>query len=94
MRTTVTLDHDVQQLLRDAMRQSGQGFKVTLNQAVRNGLAGSGAGNEEPFVVTPKPMGLRPGIDPTQLQNLADESEVDAFLDTIHKLQRTKKESA
>jgi hypothetical protein len=94
MRTTVTLDHDVQELLRDAMRQTGQGFKVTLNQAIRNGLVGtSPTVNEQPFVVFPKPMGLRPGIDPAQLQNLGDESEVDGFLETTHKLMQAKKES-
>ena len=95
MRTTVTLDHDVEQLMRDAMRQTGQGFKVTLNQAIRNGLAGIvPAESEGPFVVSPQPLGLRPGIDPVTLQNLGDESEVDAFVEATEKLKRTRKESA
>jgi hypothetical protein len=38
MRTTVTLDADVQQLLKDAAHRSGKAFKVTLNDAIRAGL--------------------------------------------------------
>jgi len=75
MRTTVTVDHL-------SMQQTGQSFKVTLNQAIRKGLAGTVlVVEEEPFVVASQTMGLRPGIDPTQLQQMGDEMEVDAFLD-------------
>ncbi len=38
MRTTVTLDPDVQNLLKDAAHRSGKPFKVTLNDAIRAGL--------------------------------------------------------
>ena len=43
MRTTVTLDPDVQQLLKDAAHRSGKPFKVTLNDAIRLGLRPAGA---------------------------------------------------
>lgn len=36
-RKTVTLDPDVELLLRDAMQRRRQSFKEALNQAVRNG---------------------------------------------------------
>jgi hypothetical protein len=39
MRTTVTLDPDVQALLKDAAHRSGKPFKVTLNDAIRAGLS-------------------------------------------------------
>lgn len=39
MRTTVTLDPDVEALLRKAMRERGWSFKVALNLAVRAGLS-------------------------------------------------------
>ena len=94
MRTTVTVDSDVEQLLRQAMQQAGQSFKVTLNQAVRKGLAGTiPAMQEEPFVVACQSMGLRTGIDSTQLQQVADELEVDAFLSLTRSLPRTAEES-
>ncbi len=39
MRTTVTLDPDVEALLRKAMHERGLSFKAALNDAVRAGLA-------------------------------------------------------
>jgi hypothetical protein len=87
MRTTVTVDSDVEQLLRQAMQQTGQSFKTTLNQAVRKGLASLPLGEQEsPFIVASRSMGLRAGIDPARLQQLGDESEVDAFLDLTRRL--------
>ena len=91
-RTTVTLDPDVEQLLRDAMQRRRQSFKEALNQAIRNGLVGvDAAAPEPPFVVRAKPMGLRAGIDSARLNQLADEMEVDAFLELTKKLQEREK---
>jgi uncharacterized protein (DUF1778 family) len=39
MRTTVTLDPDVEKLLRRAARQRDQSFKTVLNAAIRRGLS-------------------------------------------------------
>ena len=41
MRTTVTLDPDVQTLLKDAAHRSGRPFKQVLNDALRAGLKGT-----------------------------------------------------
>lgn len=80
MRTTVTIDADVEQLLRDAMQQRRQSFKEALNQAIRAGLSGVGLGvADQPFTLRAQPMGLRAGIDPGRLNQLADELESDAF---------------
>ncbi len=38
MRTTVTLDPDVEKLIKDAMRERGLSFKQALNEAARKGL--------------------------------------------------------
>jgi hypothetical protein len=40
MRTTVTLDSDVERLIKDAMRERGISFKEALNEAARVGLRG------------------------------------------------------
>jgi hypothetical protein len=40
MRTTVTLDSDVERLIRDAMRERAISFKEALNEAARIGLRG------------------------------------------------------
>ena len=43
MRTTVTLDPDVERLIRDAMRERAISFKEALNDAARAGLTGKGS---------------------------------------------------
>ncbi len=40
MRTTVTLDSDVERLIRDAMKERAISFKEALNEAARIGLRG------------------------------------------------------
>jgi hypothetical protein len=86
MRTTVTLEKDVERLLRETMHRSRRGFKETLNAAVRAALGpGPGAAAKRPFVVTARPMGLRAGIDPAGLNKLADELEAEAFLGKHHR---------
>jgi len=39
MRTTVTLDADVERMLRSAMRERGISFKEALNDAIRTGAS-------------------------------------------------------
>ena len=81
MRTTVTIDPDVHQLLQDAMQRSRQSFKEILNQALRRGLADMVPPvDEPPFQVDARPLGLRAGIDPSRLNQLNDKLEVEAFL--------------
>ena len=40
MRTTVTLDPDSEQLVRERMRAKGVSFKEALNDAIRDGASG------------------------------------------------------
>ena len=80
MRTTVTLDHDVERLLKEAMHRSRRSFKETLNRALRAALGREPARSGRPaFALTTRPLGLRAGIDPTSFNKLADELEADAF---------------
>lgn len=89
MRTTVTLEKDVERMLRDEMHHSRRSFKETLNAAVRAGLGGKPLKKKATkFVVKARPLGLRSGIDPASFNKLADDLEVDAFLE---KSSRTKK---
>ena len=82
MRTTVTLEKDVERILRDAMHRSRKSFKHTLNAAVRAGLGGKSiAAGATQFIVKARPLGLRSGIDPAGFNKLADDLEVDAFVD-------------
>ena len=50
MRTTVTLDPDVEKLIRDAMKERGISFKEALNEALRTGLRREKHGRTRRFV--------------------------------------------
>jgi hypothetical protein len=90
MRTTVTLDPDVERMLREKARRSRQTFKQVLNNAVRAGLGvESGEASPTPFEVKARPMHLRVGIDPARLAELGDDLELEAFLDLTRRLDRS-----
>lgn len=57
MRTTVTLDPDVERLLRDAMRERAISFKEALNEAARIGLHGAERKPSDKFIQRTFPMG-------------------------------------
>jgi len=89
MRTTVTLDKDVERMLREAMHRSRQTFKEKLNTALRSGLSGKRARSKRSrFVIKARPMGLREGVDPASLNKLADDLEVDAVLPRTRRAKR------
>jgi plasmid stability protein len=63
MRTTLTLDEDVAARLQARARESGRSFKEVVNEAIRRGLMTQDEPRvEAPFVVSARPLGLRPGL--------------------------------
>jgi hypothetical protein len=74
MRTTVTIDPDVQALLRKAMRERGEPFKQVLNAALREGLRGGDRKPAKPFRQRTFDLG-RPLVDLTKALSLAAELE-------------------
>jgi hypothetical protein len=74
MRTTVTIDPDVEALLKKAMRERGEPFKQVLNNAVRDGLRMAQAKPEKPFRQRTFDMGL-PQVNLTKANVLAAELE-------------------
>ena len=73
MRTTVTLDPDVEALLRKTMRARGEPFKQVLNAAIRDGLrAGSARAPAREFRQRTFKLG-KPLIDLTKALSLASE---------------------
>jgi hypothetical protein len=74
MRTTVTIDPDVQVLLRKAMHERGEPFKQVLNAAIRAGLRGDERKPAKPFRQRTFDLG-RPLVDLTKALSLAAELE-------------------
>jgi hypothetical protein len=74
MRTTVTLDPDVEAKLKAAMRERGVSFKAALNDAVRSGLDHGSRGLKR-YRMPTAPMGLQPGVNIDKALRLAGELE-------------------
>jgi len=78
MRTTVTLESDVERLIREKMHRSRKSFKKTLNDAVRQALSGeSKQKQKKKFVVKARSMGNVRGIDPATLSDIDTDLEVE-----------------
>jgi hypothetical protein len=76
VRTTLTLEDEVAAQLRKEMRRTGKSLKQAVNDAIREGLARRATAAAIPrFVVPARPMGLRPGIDYSNTEELLDIAE-------------------
>jgi hypothetical protein len=92
MRTTVTLEDDVERLIREKMHRSRKSFKKTLNDAIRQGLLSETSdAKRTKFVVKAHSMGNRPGIDPATLSDLDTDIEVERYHEVTDKLMREMK---
>ena len=72
MRTTLTIDDDVAAMLQKEVRSSGASFKETVNHFLRLGLTVPRQKARKRFVVTPKPMGLPPGLTYDKVEELLE----------------------
>ena len=85
MRTTLTLDPDLAQILADEASRRRLPFKRVVNEAIRRGLAaGSRSDLRDPIRLTPHTTTLCGGIDPAGLNSLADELDEEARLKSLH----------
>ncbi|MGK2851320.1 MAG: antitoxin [Candidatus Limnocylindrales bacterium] len=82
MRTTVTIDADLDRRLREVAQQRRISYKAAINAAIRAGLA-PGAGGSRSYREKVRPLGLQPGVDLTKALDVAAALEDAA---TIQKL--------
>lgn len=74
MRTTLTLDDDVYRKLESESRRSGRPFREVVNEHLRKSLvSGQRSVRRPPFRVEAREMGLQPGMDPSNVQELLDQ---------------------
>ncbi len=88
MRTTLTLDDDVADALKERARHLGLPFKQVVNDVLRCGLRPDAVMPTGPYLVRPLNFGLRPGVDPLRLNQLVDELEVEAYLEKEARIAR------
>jgi hypothetical protein len=79
MRTTVTLDPDVEAKLKATMRERGVSFKVAINDAFRAGLGGPAPALRR-FTMPTAPLGALPGVNLDKALTLAGEMEDEEIL--------------
>ena len=80
MRTTLTLEKDVEKRLTQEIRRTGRTMKTAINEALRLGLGMVGKPpRPKRFKVRPHAFGFKPGIDLDRLNQLADELEAEDF---------------
>jgi hypothetical protein len=75
VRTTLSLDDDVASLLNKEVRRSGASFKSTVNHFLRLGLLAAKQKPRKLFVVTPRPLGLPPGLSYDNVEELIEALE-------------------
>ncbi len=75
MRTTLTLDSDVARLIEEAMHRERHSLKQVINDALRRGLGHPAGAPQEPYELVPHKSSLRPGLDLSAFNRLADEPE-------------------
>ena len=74
MRTTLTLDDDLADALRERARLADTPFKQVVNDTLRRGMSHGTAEAERPeYRVVPKRGGFAPGVDPLRLNQLNDQ---------------------
>ena len=81
MRTTLTIDDDIADFLREQSRLHEKSFKQVVNETLRRGMSqDSELKPRKRFKVRTFKGGFAPGIDPLRLNQLNDELEVEDYL--------------
>ena len=80
MRTTLNLDDDVIDKAKSVAAKRGASFRAIINEALRIGLAEvEKPASRQPYQTTPHPMGLRPGYNLDNIQELLAQMEGEDF---------------
>jgi hypothetical protein len=75
VRTTLSIDDDVASLIKKEMRRSGAPLKTVVNRLLRLGLMASKQQGRKSFVVTPRKLGLPPGLSYDDVEELLEATE-------------------
>jgi len=75
VRTTITLDDDVSNLLEKEIRRSGVSFKQAVNHFLLLGLMSSKKQSRKPFVVNPRRLGLPSGLSYDNIEDVLESLE-------------------
>lgn len=80
MRTTLTLEPDVAERIRQETASGKVSLKQVVNERLRQAFGLGGRPGGKRFRVAPHRSAYRPGVDPLRLNQLADELEAESFV--------------
>lgn len=81
MRTTITLEPDVAERIRQASLSGKRSQKAIINEALRRGLGVEKSNKPgKPFRVRPIRSAFRAGVDNGKLNQLVDELEAEGYV--------------
>ena len=90
MKTTLTLDDDVADFLKEQCRLQSKPFDLVANETLRRGMesparpqSASDGGKDfslPPFKVVPNHSGFAPGVDPNNPKRFLDDLDVEDYL--------------
>ena len=82
MRTSLTLDNDLAERLKETARQKQKPFAEIVNEAIRAGLVAPGKrlGRRRPVVARTFRSRFKDRVDETKLNQLVDRLEAEGFL--------------
>jgi hypothetical protein len=75
IRTTVALDDDAVEQVKQASRARGKSFRETLNELMRAGLLSAQKPPRRAYRLKPSHMGLRPGLNYDNIEVLLEYGE-------------------
>lgn len=80
MRTTVTLDPDVEMLLKRVMRERGLSFKDAINVGLRNAYVQPIQSTQKPYRTPTRKIGFLPHVNLVKANQLAGQLEDEEIL--------------
>lgn len=83
MRTTLTLDPDVAERLKQHMRTGKQSLKDAVNETLRRGLGLQERAPRVRFEVRTHDSPFVPGVDASRLNQIVDELEAEAVVSRV-----------
>jgi hypothetical protein len=83
MRTTLTIDSDVAERIRQETRSGKRSLKEVINDRLRVGFGMTPRSTHEPFQVEPHASSYRLGVDAGKLKQLLDDLDAEAGLDRL-----------
>ena len=84
MQTTLTIDPDVEILLKEAVSTQQKTLDEVANDALRRALASGRVPQRKLYLLKPRHLGIRAGVDADKASRLSEELEDQEIIRKLH----------